>query len=287
MDLAHLLSPSKARIHLAQAKDWAYITTWLATKYSPSTPPPFERNEGTLKILLALAALNESADEEKEVLAKVERDALRELNGETGGDPDTEVLSAVEKNLTRGGRTSLDVLASTSVAVGGPPAEHEMAGNIIELTTAEFDMQQQVQRVEAMQTHLARELSALHEQLAEVRGEVYQAPANMSQKTSEWTRSSKLLNIKLAEYKDRLTVLEKGKAPTLSIPQMVEEEKDVLELQENSEALEGRVSAFKGLAPDRELAKLEVERVRRELVGLERKRDGLFEGLVEDTGWRS
>ncbi|KAI9879235.1 MAG: hypothetical protein M1830_009166 [Pleopsidium flavum] len=284
MELEHLLSPSKARIHQARAKDWTYISTWLATKYFPSTPPPFERNEETLKVLLALASLNESADEEKELLANVERDALMELNARRGGDPDVQVLSSVEHNLTREGRTSLDVLASISVAVGGVPAEHEMAGKIIELTAAEFEMQQQVQRVETMQSHLARELSAFREQLAEVRGEVFQAPANLPQKTSEWRRSSKLLNIKLAEYKDRLTVLERGKAPALSIAQIIGEEKDVFQLQGVIEALEGKESGFKGLPRDTGLAKVEVERVRRELVTLDRKRDGLFEGLVENSG---
>lgn len=39
---------------------------------------------------------------------------------------------------------------------------------------------------------------------------------------------------------------------------------------------------FEGMPPDREMALLEVERLRRELEGLARRREGLFEGLGGD-----
>lgn len=284
MDLTHLLSPSKARIHLAQSKDWSYITAWLATKYSPSSPPPFERNDETLNTLLALAALNESADEEKEIITNFQHDALGALEADAKQDPDAEILSAVEGSLTREGRTSLDILASVSVALGGPAKGTSMAGKIIELTTEEFDSQQQVQRVEALQKQLGRELSLLQEQLDDVRGEAYQAPADLPQKTSSWIHSTKVLNAKVADYKEKISALEKGKPPAINIPQLVKEERDVLEMKEKVRALEGRVSMFEGLPPDTDLAKSETERLRRELIRLERKRDDLFEGLVEATG---
>jgi len=80
-----IFSPSVARLAAATAKDWNYIDSWLSAKFHGRTPPPFERNPDTLKALLALAALNESADEERDLVARVEAEALRELKGD-GGD---------------------------------------------------------------------------------------------------------------------------------------------------------------------------------------------------------
>jgi HAUS augmin-like complex subunit 1 len=79
-----IFSPSQARQQQAQAKDWNYIDTWLSVKYSPKSAPPFERNNETMKALLALAGWNEGVDEEKTLIAKVEAKALEELKSEVG-----------------------------------------------------------------------------------------------------------------------------------------------------------------------------------------------------------
>ena len=280
MEFTPLLSPSKARIQFIQAQEWAHVTTWLASKYHPSAPPPFERNEETLNALLALAASNEATDEERDLYAKVEHDALEELSTMASGEPDTEILAAVENSLTREGRTNLEALASVSVAFGGAFTERDMANTIVQLKAAEINIQQQTQRIEALQKSLARELSLAQEQLAEVRGEEFQSPVDILQKTSGWTRSAKALSIKLKEYKDKLSSLDKAKAPTVDLPHVIEAENSVLELQEKVKGLESKVAAFKGLPPDWKLAKSEVEKVKRELGGLERHRDTMFEGLV-------
>lgn len=280
MEITPLLSPSKARIQFVQAQEWAHVTTWLASKYYPSAPPPFERNTETLNAILALAAFNESADEERDAYGKVEHDALKELNAIVSAEPDTEILAAVENSLTHEGRASLDALASLSVALGGAPTEREMANSIVQLKAAEIKMQQQTQRVEELQTSLARELSWLREQLAEVSGEEFQSPVEVLQKTSGWTRSAKALGIKLAEYNDKLRSLDEGKAPGVDIHRVFEEENRVLELQGKVKALESRLAAFQGLPPEWELAKKEVDRVKRDLASLERQRDSMFERLV-------
>jgi hypothetical protein len=75
-----LFSPSKARQQRAQAQDWASVDSWLSTKYPGRSLPTFERNEDTLRALLALAAANERADEERELVESVEREALNELS---------------------------------------------------------------------------------------------------------------------------------------------------------------------------------------------------------------
>ena len=64
-----LFSPSKARQQRALAQDWAHVDSWLSSHYSGRIPP-FERNEDTLRELLALAAANERADEEQELVTK-------------------------------------------------------------------------------------------------------------------------------------------------------------------------------------------------------------------------
>lgn len=74
-----LFSPSKARQQRAQAQDWAHIESWLSYKYAGRSIPNFERNEETLKALRALATVNEHADEERALIARVEREALKEL----------------------------------------------------------------------------------------------------------------------------------------------------------------------------------------------------------------
>ena len=45
--------------------------------------------------------------------------------------------------------------------------------------------------------------------------------------------------------------------------------------------LEAQVNAFQGLPPDRDLARQELEALRAELRGVARRRDAVFEGLVE------
>lgn len=71
-------SPSKARAQRAQAADWQQVDSWLSSKYQGRTVPTFERNDETLRVLLALVAANEKADEEREVLWTIEKKALGE-----------------------------------------------------------------------------------------------------------------------------------------------------------------------------------------------------------------
>lgn len=61
------------------------------------------------------------------------------------------------------------------------------------------------------------------------------------------------------------------------------DEHEVRDLEKRVRGLEGRVRGFEGLPPDRELALMEVERLRRELEGLAKRREGLF-GLIDEKG---
>ena len=73
-------SPSKAKQQRAQAQDWQHVDTWLASKFQGRSIPQFERNDDTLKALLALVAANEKADEERDLLWNVQKEALSELH---------------------------------------------------------------------------------------------------------------------------------------------------------------------------------------------------------------
>jgi HAUS augmin-like complex subunit 1 len=73
-------SPSKAKQQRAQAQDWQHVDTWLASKFQGRSIPQFERNEDTLKALLSLVAANEKADEERDLLWNVQKEALSELH---------------------------------------------------------------------------------------------------------------------------------------------------------------------------------------------------------------
>lgn len=74
-----LFSPSKARQHRAQAHEWAAVDSWLSAKYSGRSVPTFERNDNTLKALLALSSVNERADEEIALIEKLENSVLTQL----------------------------------------------------------------------------------------------------------------------------------------------------------------------------------------------------------------
>ncbi len=84
----------------------------------------------------------------------------------------------------------------------------------------------------------------------------------------EWTRKARLS--KLA-----------GEDSLPPIPNV--DEHEVRDLEKRVRGLEGRVRGFEGMPPDRDMALIEVERLRRELEGLARRREGLF-GLIDEKG---
>ena len=61
---------------------------------------------------------------------------------------------------------------------------------------------------------------------------------------------------------------------------MVAVEKEVVELKAAVLALEGRARGFQGLPPEKDLARVEVERVQADLEELEAERDRLYDRMV-------
>jgi HAUS augmin-like complex subunit 1 len=71
-------SPSKARQHALQAKDWAYINAWLVRKHAPGTVPSFERNQDTLDAFMKLAEYDDRVGQEQNLRVAVENAAVDE-----------------------------------------------------------------------------------------------------------------------------------------------------------------------------------------------------------------
>jgi HAUS augmin-like complex subunit 1 len=286
--MAHLspsaiFSPSVARQQLATAKDWNYIDGWLNTKFNGKSAPPFERNNDTLKALLALAALNETADEDCELHSKVEAKSLHELQRKEAADADGEILKAIEDHLTREGHASLDALSSTAVALKQPFAETErLAQKIVDLQATSFNLEQASDRVTLLESQLSKELEQITALVDELRGDSYRPSSELPKQTLDYQRKSKVLATKLPDLKNRiasLTAATGGSKPTIEDVK-VEEEK-FKELMATVKELEAQVKAYHGLPHDTDLARLEVEGLRVELKKLTRQRDGMFEGLVE------
>jgi HAUS augmin-like complex subunit 1 len=61
---------------------------------------------------------------------------------------------------------------------------------------------------------------------------------------------------------------------------LVQQEQDVLALKEHVLNLEAQARGYQGLPPEKDLARLEVERVAAELEELEAKREKLYDGMI-------
>jgi HAUS augmin-like complex subunit 1 len=131
------------------------------------------------------------------------------------------------------------------------------------------------EQLECMQTRLT-------DLLEELKAPAFDAPTTLARETNELQRATKHLNAKRTEYDTRLAALKTTvELPDVGIMEIVKEEKALEALKERVAEKEARVKAYQGLPHDKDLAKLEVERVRREVRKLVGQRDRLFEELVE------
>jgi HAUS augmin-like complex subunit 1 len=285
--MAHLspsaiFSPSVARQQLAAAKDWNYIDSWLSTKFAGRTPP-FERNNDTLKALLALAALNESADEERDLLARVEAKALQDLRSKQIADPNAQLLQSIEESLTREGEASLEALASLSVVLNQPTPDPEKLGRkIIDLQVTVYDLEQASDRVLILENHLNTELAKINTLVEELQSDAYQPPTDLTKQMTDYQRMTKVLAAKLPELREKVSSLSASVGtPRVTIQDVKAEEEKFRDMMGTVKDLEVKVKSYHGLPQDTDLARLELESLRIELRDLSRQRDTMFEGLVE------
>ena len=286
--MAHLspsaiFSPSVARQQIAAAKDWNYIDAWLSNKFSGKTPP-FERNNDTLKTLLALAALNDSADEERDLLARVEAKALADIQAKEKIDQNAQILLSIEESLTREGETSLQMLSDLSVALHESNPDTENIGrDIVDIQIAAYDLEQVSDRVTILEDHLNSELGKINELIEELQSEAYQLPADLIKQTIDYQRKSKVLAAKLPELKEKVASLSANTNFKVTMQDVTAEEEHFKNQMAMVNALEAQVKTYHGLPQDTDLARLELESLRVELRDLSRQRDSMFESLVEGT----
>lgn len=279
-----LVSPAKARQAAIQAKDWAYVNSWLSGQYAPKPVPPFERNEDTLRTLLALAAANDAADEEATLLHHAREEAVEGFKAREAAEETQkkELLDEVEHCLDDNGRQSLEDLAETTIVLGGLSAEtSDLGQSIIELTKEEFDAREQVSKVEMLEKYLGRELASLQEQLETLKSvEIYDMAANLPALTAEWSRGTKLLATKVGEYRDRIASLERNKPKGPTIEAIIVAEKNVVKFGEMVQTLEDRIRSFHNLSTkDIPEARAQSRQLERELSQLIRKRDAMIQNM--------
>ncbi|KAI0198642.1 hypothetical protein F4808DRAFT_253031 [Astrocystis sublimbata] len=202
---AALFSPSVARAAASTAKDWAYVDSWLRRQQQASLPksstfPSFERNPETLETLLSLIAANESADEERDRLARLEADALAEIRSAeqdkalrrqqqqgnyTDGDLIAEdLLEAIDAGLTKEGLTALDALADVAITLDAArdPSPANLAARFVELQGRLHEAENLLYRLGLLQSYIADETARLTLFVEELRdGPQYQLPANLQQ----------------------------------------------------------------------------------------------------------
>ncbi|RDL32460.1 Uncharacterized protein BP5553_08916 [Venustampulla echinocandica] len=277
-----IFSPSVARQQLAAAKDWNYVDMWLSSKFNGKTPPAFERNNDTLKALLAFAAMNTGADEQRELLARAETKALQDLQAREAADLNKDILGSVEESLTREGQMSLEALSSLSVALNQSiPDTEGMGRGIFNLHVTTCDLDQAADRVSILENHLKTELDRINALIEELKGEAYQPPTDLAKQTADFQRKIKGLTSKLPELKERVTSLTAAAGTPIRIEDVKTEEARFKELMADVKDLEAQVKSYHGLPQDTDLARLELESLRVELRDLTRQRDSMFEGLVE------
>ncbi|GAB7352098.1 hypothetical protein MBLNU459_g2598t1 [Dothideomycetes sp. NU459] len=308
-----LFSPSKARQQQAQAKDWDFVTSWLRKQYFPKPIPGLERNEETLQALLTLAAFNERADEEQGLVERVEKEALKEMEAQVDSPLDDSIYQALSSNLSPSQRVALDSQAHASILLAALSADATaLAQRTIRLTTTSFEQRQQLARIADLQSSLIaehRRLALLLTSLqpnpspdaeaevdahadvyardtAAVRGTALAAPpADLPQKTAEWTRNTKTMRSKLREYDERLASMGAAPAgPDTSIEVVAARKAELDALETRLARLEDELRWFGDVPADAGRAREVLEDSRRGLRGLIEERDRLFEGLVEGGG---
>lgn len=271
-----LFSPSKAKAHQAQAKDWNSVDAWLAKRFK--RPPTFERNEETLQALLGLAMLNDAADEQRSGVDRVEKAALNALGkrNESGGD---DLHQCLLSNMED--KAALDSLADISVLLNTPRISAlDMGTAIVDLNDAQFASEQQLHRTEAQLRALRTEQERIESLLNSLKDDALQAPPDLPEQTTEWTRSAKHLRAKVAEYDDRLVGIRSESKPAITFEDFAKQTAEQVEQERQLAGLENELKAFQSLPSDAKGARVKLETAREELRKLTQERDALFERMA-------
>lgn len=254
------------------------MDAWLAKKYGQRLAT-FERNDETLQALLHLATLNDGADEQRALVERVERTALQSMLKRVANEDGA--YSTVLRHLSTNGRSSLDTLAKVAVSLRSTDLA-TMCDRFSDLVISHFDAYEQIRQMDAQQHALKREQARLDTLLHDLKDDALQAPENVLEQTNDWTRDAKHLRAKVVEYDERLSSFRAQSPASPKMEHLAEQMTDLKAQRARLASLTGMLSTFQSLPSDLPSARVKIESARNELAGLMKKRDRLFEGLVED-----
>lgn len=282
VDNSAFFSPSKARAAQAQAKDWASVDAWLTKRYPSKRLPPFERNEETLQALLELAALNDSADEQRGLVDRIEKSSLQAMSrrriAESEGN--SEILKSLLDRLI--GYDNLDGLAEMMVSLNCPDAYvSTMARAITDLTAQNFDAERQATHVEAQVLAIKSDQAKASAQLKDLKRDDFEPRSNLTELTAEWTRNTKQLRAKIGEYDDRLAGQRAAQQPTVKLEEVAALAEELSIQQQRLAELNSHLRAYQSVPSDAQAARAVLEKARAELRTQFHERDRLFERMID------
>lgn len=290
-DIKPLLSPTKARLAAATAQSWSHVSRHLERLFAPAKVPPFERNDATLQALLALVRANEEADEEARIVHEARVEALEiakqatAQNSHLGISLRDDLLRALEASLPPQGNEALDALSTSAVLLSCPSGSlSSMESRILEITADIFAAENELRSLQATQRSFEREITRLQATIERFRADTDPETLRIEEmqvSTATMNRETKVVGMKLAEYQERIKVLEGYDVGSVRIEDVTREEGELQRRQDEVKKLEAQIVAMHGLPPDLEVSRKEVERARNELEEWKRRRDRAFEGLVE------
>ena len=280
------LSASTRALALEELQSALLSTTANSTTAANNnTTSDTDKNDPTVPVLLSIAS---SLPPEAHTTLNTLSSLPSALNSVPPHTPETMALSL--SHLTRSESETAQQLARVESLHQQLKSEHALAQELLDKLRGESNSSTSTG---ASSREIAGSGSAAP----------LQTPGGLVNKTGEWQRGSKQLGAKLGEYRERARRLEKlnssnasnsnsnhhhqhgnsksGIHGSIGLGELRVEERELRDLEARVRGLEGRGRGFEGLPPDKEMALLEVERMRKELEGLVRKRDCMFEGLIE------
>lgn len=313
---AAIFSPTAARQAATAQRDWHAVDSWLSSTsggvlHSASTrrqhgghqqPPRFERNPDTLRALLALAQLNELADEERALLARTDALALAELKraeaAEKQGDVDgaptlpafrAAVLASLESHLPPEAASALDSLARLALALdlAATPDPATVGAALVALTAGKGELERLGARADALGRYAAEQEQERTEDVKTAAGgPAFKVPRDAAKSNLETQRRVRALaSSTVPEARDGAQALsaqlKSATGGVVGLDEVRTEEAELKEALAKVSQLQGLVDAFEGLPPDPDLAREELQELEETLVRLTARRDALFEGLVE------
>lgn len=302
-----IFSPSVARAAATAAKDWNFVDGWLASQFHGRAPPAFERNADTLRALLALASANDAADESRACVARAEAAALRELEAQDAARgrqpappasqrasgaqrPDAGVaaagaaiLGAVEEGLSREGRDALEAMASAAVEAGiMDPTPESLGRCMLDLQARAQELDVMTTRVAALQRFVDEEASQVQRLVDTLHSENFRPAPDLAKQNLEMQRRARAMAAALPGSKEKAAPpLASTVPPTATIESVSQQEEEYLALLALKKDLAAQLDAFGGLSHDPVLARADLDKLRAELQQATRRRDAVFEGLVE------